>query len=247
MALDGPGATLLMRMPAKRFNRELVEQMLGILFEIQHKDRHQSKLWENLEWRTKYVNEIHDNRAVFGVVTFWNPPQDGLIGARTVAQYYLDLRNKLALDEEGSIWVVIWVQEGNFDPTEFEKAKRVTANFKTIVRKLQPTFAAVDNYGENMAKRKGKDPRRFAWGAMYYDADHVERIGVDKLRGCAAKVKEEWPDDSMWVQTWENPFIVAKELTQQMEKELGLKELLGETPVKSRVGAKKTAKVRKSS
>ncbi|HUR63383.1 MAG TPA: hypothetical protein VM241_02770 [Candidatus Thermoplasmatota archaeon] len=151
-----------------------------------------------------------------------------MVGMATAAQYALDAADKLKLNEPDHVWLMVWLYEGNFRVTELDKAKRVTATFKRLVETLKPEFAAIDNYGENMVKRRGKDPRRFAWGAMYYDAEHVAKIGVQKLRGCAALIKQEYPDDAMWIQTWGNPFIVAKELTQQIEKELGLKQLFGE-------------------
>lgn len=236
MSPTSPGASILMRFPKARFNRDLVEQVLDALFSFDHIWSGQRKGWETLEWREKRIAEIYANRTGIGIQTDWNQTgQAGMIGMRTVGQYFLDLswhKMKMNLPEHDCVWIAVWMYEGNFEVTELDKVKRVTANFKRLVETLKPTFAAVDNYGENMAKRKGKDPRRFAWGAMYYDAEHVDRIGVDKLRGCAALIKEEWPDDSMWIQTWGNPFIVAKELTQQMEKELGLKSLFGDESLK---------------
>jgi hypothetical protein len=228
MAPTTPGATLLFRIPKARFTRDFVRQALDLLFGVENVDASMQKSWKRQDtWAAARLDEVHTHRAVFQVESYWEPLKEGLnaIGMRTVAQYALEARNLLRLPEDGHVWLMVWLYEGNFGVTELDKAKRVTATFKRLVETLKPDFAAVDNYGENMVKRRGKDPRRFAWGAMYYDAEHVAKIGVHKLRGCAALIKQEYPDDGMWIQTWGNPFIVAKELTQEIEKELGLKQL----------------------
>lgn len=232
MAPTTPGATLLMRIPKKQFTRELVRKAFDVLFSVENMDMPMQQGWrEQGAWAEENIDLIYKHNGLMMLLSYWEPLKEGqMLGMTTCAQYCLDssAANRLKLPDDGHVWLMVWLFEGNFRVTELDKAKRVTATFKKVVEAVKPAFAVVDNYGENMTKRRGKDPRRFAWGAMYYDAEHAERIGVDKLRGCAALIKQEYPDDGMWVQSWGNPFIVAKELTQQMEKELGLKQVFGE-------------------
>lgn len=123
-----------------------------------------------------------------------------------------------------AVFLAVRVAKVPFDPVNATQLNLVLGIFKNIVRVLEPDFAAIDNWWERFAKRKGKDLRMFAWGAMHYGPALVKEVGRQEIDACAALGKEEWPGGGMWIQMWDNPFIVSNELLRQVEKELALRE-----------------------
>jgi len=229
-----------MRLPRGRFTRETVTAVFDHLFSLNHVSPFARKAWEAQGGPDAWVPAIVDKHLTNEVEVFWEPIKAGGVSAEMWAQYVVDARNKLRWPEDNCVWLAVWLFQRNLPRTDSKKVNRVVSTFKELVRIAKPTFAAVDYWAENMVKRRDEDPRRFAWGAMYYDAAHAERIGADRLRNCSALIKEEWPDDSFWIQAWQNPFIVVKQLTQQFEKELGLKQAFPEeaaTPTRPKAKA----------
>lgn len=171
------------------------------------------------------------NRALQRVVdggewsmeVYWNPVARSPVTNAGSVQYVMNKQNPDKLIVEGLACFRLYTGLARMPPMEGPRTGRMVETFKDVVKAVRPRFALLDHHQEVIRKRKGQDPRRFAWGATYYDADHVAAIGLDRLRNCTAIIKEEWPDDeSFWLQTWANPFVVASQLTDQISQQLAL-------------------------
>lgn len=222
-----------MQIPDSRFTRSLATELLDYMFTVPNHSSGEKAVWQTPQGREHRLSTLVDRRIGTGLFINWEPNRPGILRPGDDAQFTFDPRNKLEWPTGGNAWLTVRLFQHNLPRTDSAKVDRVVEIFKQLVKIANPGFAMVDWYAENMVKRKGKDPRRYAWGAMYYDAGHVKALGKQRLQSCAAIIKEEWPTGGMWIQTWANPFIVAKELTQTLEKELGLKQVFGDDEPKA--------------
>ena len=213
-------AMLVMFLQRERINAGIVQDVSTVLRAAGHMLPSNEAAFGRKEWLQRQITRVL-NEDEWGFTLHWEPPQEGKSGA--FADYIVDAKNPDRLGLWDSACLRVFVGTIHMPPIEGPRTSKMVDTFKKVVQVVKPLFALLDVHWENIKPRAGKDPRRFAWGATYYDAEHARAIGEDRLNGCAAVIKEEWPDGSWWIQTWANPFVVAKELTDQIAIDLDLK------------------------
>src|ERR1051325_8432133 len=150
---------------------------------------------EHADWLTNMFDQVAAGRW-WQLEVFWSPaPAAGPAPpAGSIVQYSMDTQNPDKLAIEGLACIRVYVGANHMPPMTGPRTGILVERFKEVVKMVQPRFALLDTHQDVIAKRKGKDPRRFAWGAAYYDADQVAAIGSNTVRMSSPIIKEEWPN-----------------------------------------------------
>lgn len=216
------GPSAIFRLTEHKWTLQTIEEALGQLLDRERMLPAAFKAWSQPELLRKQARSIIHGDGFPGMSRSWNPIPAGATFTQ-VGGFHVQFDGRNDPGYVNGKWLIARLSSNDIDRMNSHQVNQVTELFRRLAKTLLPSFAAIDWWSESFAARKNTDPRRFAWGAAYYDEAHTDAIGVEKLRNCSAVIKEEWPDDSFWIQTWANPFVVAKELTDQIALDLDLK------------------------
>lgn len=219
------GGMLVMFLEKERLDAALVRSVCNAIRKHGHLPAAETAAFQgekNVEWLSRMITKVVEG-GQWSLILNWEPSKDGPRQAGAIVQYAMDIQDPDRLSFDGLACFRVYTITQHMPPIQGPRTGIMVETFKDVVKAVRPRFALLDVHHEFIAKRKGKDPRRFAWGAAYYDAAHTKAIGLEALHSSAAIIKEEWPGGGFWLQTWANPFIVAKELTDQIALDLGLK------------------------
>jgi hypothetical protein len=221
------GACLTMKIQRGNFNQSFVEALVDHIMELEgpHMNPFQRKGWETSPaWREEMAQNVasESRRAPFSAT--WDLTGDLAPSTHMKCLYTIDATNPLEYPGD-DVWLQMYMFHGNLDVTHVERVTRLTERYRSIVNFVKPRYAFVDHIQDNMKKRKGEDPRQFAWGSVYLEAIQVETIGADIIEGCSAEVKIPL-ENGLWFQPTCNPWVVDWRLKVKIASELQLKRLL---------------------
>lgn len=162
-----------------------------------------------------------------------DPSKD--IGASSMQFSRFKAVNSLRFDWGGSqSFLLFWFGRrgtrwsGPFPPDDDPgKVAYLLEKWREVSALFEPEFAAIDDFEFALAKRRGKDLRRFGWGAAIYGPKLVKAIGPERFVGLPAWKVEVLRWGGIWVQAAEDPFNAPPEAKKAIEKHLELRKVFG--------------------